>query len=388
MKKVRYVFIILFIVLSIFLLNNIRSSNKEENMKGNIVIWANEDTYDYLCEYANLFMKSYDKTKVEVSLVYSSNYKDKILSSINDNSTPDIIQLSTNDSRMLIKENDLRKYISEEKGIVDSYSSNFSVGRIKEANDKEGLIGVPLTSRPLALYLREDMLAKYGYTYEDVNTWDDLKRIGEDILNKTSGEVRILNGVGQDYEDIVSLLVMQAMEESNDKGKIEELVKARLSEISNIMNTEVDGKFLARISSINSMRELTALDVPCEWTANNAPAKLNGSNKFYVAEGYNLLVLNESEENSALIKKFLEFLATNTEESIKYVKEGKFFSSYLSTYKNKAIEESIKNFSGKSPLVVMSNIYEKAPEINGYEVYLEVKNKILGQWFQYISIGL
>ena len=325
MKKVRYVFIILFIVLSIFLLNNIRSSNKEENMKGNIVIWANEDTYDYLCEYANLFMKSYDKTKVEVSLVYSSNYKDKILSSINDNSTPDIIQLSTNDSRMLIKENDLRKYISEEKGIVDSYSSNFSVGRIKEANDKEGLIGVPLTSRPLALYLREDMLAQYGYTYEDVNTWDDLKRIGEDILNKTSGEVRILNGVGQDYEDIVSLLVMQAMEESNDKGKIEELVKARLSEISNIMNTEVDGKFLARISSINSMRELTALDVPCEWTANNAPAKLNGSNKFYVAEGYNLLVLNESEENSALIKKFLEFLATNTEESIKYVKKVSFF---------------------------------------------------------------
>ena len=379
MKKVRYVFIILFIVLSIFLLNNIRSSNKEENMKGNIVIWANEDTYDYLCEYANLFMKSYDKTKVEVSLVYSSNYKDKILSSINDNSTPDIIQLSTNDSRMLIKENDLRKYISEEKGIVDSYSSNFSVGRIKEANDKEGLIGVPLTSRPLALYLREDMLAKYGYTYEDVNTWDDLKRIGEDILNKTSREVRILNGVGQDYEDIVSLLVMQAMEESNDKDKIEDMVKTRLSEISNIMNTEVDGKFLARISSINSMRELTALDVPCEWTANNAPAKLNGSNKFYVAEGYNLLVLNESEENSALIKKFLEFLATNTEESIKYVKEGKFFSSYLSTYKNKAIEESIKNFSGKSPLVVMSNIYEKAPEINGYEVYLEVKNKILGQ---------
>ncbi|MDU6809123.1 MAG: ABC transporter substrate-binding protein [Clostridium sp.] len=379
MKKVRYFFIMLFIVLSIFLLNNIRSSNKEENIKGNIVIWANEDTYDYLCEYANLFMKSYDKTKVEVSLIYSSNYKDKILSSINNNSTPDIIQLSTNDSRRLIKENDLRKYISEEKGIVDSYSSNFSVGRIKEANDKEGLVGVPLTSRPLALYLREDMLAQYGYTYEDINTWDDLKRIGEDILEKTSGEVRILNGVGQDYEDIVSLLVMQAMEESNDKGKIEELVKTRLSEISNIMNTKVDGKFLARISSINSMRELKALDVPCEWTANNAPAKLNGSNKFYVAEGYNLLVFDESEENSALIKRFLEFLATNTEESIKYVKEGKFFSSYLSTYKNKSIEESIKNFSGKSPLVVMSNIYEKAPEINDYEVYLEVKNKILGQ---------
>lgn len=379
MKKVRYVFIILCIVLSIFLLNNIRSSNKEENIKGNIVIWANEDTYEYLCEYANLFMKSYEKTNVEVSLIYSSNYKDKILSSINDNSAPHIIQLSTNDSRRLIKENNLRKYISEEKGIVESYSSNFSIGRIKEANDKEGLVGVPLTSRPLALYLREDMLAQYGYTYEDINTWDDLKRVGEDILNKTSGEIRILNGVGQDYEDIVSLLVMQAMEESNDKDKIEDMVKTRLSEISNIINTKVDGKFLARISSINSMRELTALDVPCQWTVNNAPAKLNGSNRFYVSEGYNLLVLNESEENSALIKKFLEFLATNTEECIKYVKEGKFFSSYLSTYKNKSIEESIKNFSGKSPLVVMSNIYEKAPEINDYEVYLELKNKILGQ---------
>ena len=72
-------------------------------------------------------------------------------------------------------------------------------------------------------YLREDMLAQYGYTYEDINTWDDLKRVGKDILEKTSGEVRILNGVGQDYEDIISLLVMQAMEGSNDKGKIEEL---------------------------------------------------------------------------------------------------------------------------------------------------------------------
>lgn len=377
MKKFRIIFIICLIVVGSYLAGKLIIDNQSEEVRGNISIWANEDSYDYLNEASKLFIESNEKCSIDVSLVYRKNYKDKILS--DSENLPNIIQLSTNTYKSIVDNGEFKNYISEERTIVENYSSNFSKGRLKEVDDKNKIIGVPLTSRPLALYLREDMLSEYGYTHEDINTWDDLKRVGEDILEKSSGKIKILNAVGQDYEDLVSLLVMQAMEESDDRVKIEEFVSTNLSALSNIMNTSKNGEFLARISSINSMKELSALDVFCEWTANNAPAKSNGANRFYVAEGDNLLVLNESEENSDLIKKFIGFLATNTEETVKYVKEGRFFSSYLSVYKNISIEDEVKNFKGKSPLVVMSNIYEKAPKIENYTMYLEMKNKMLSQ---------
>ena len=375
-KYISYILSIFLLVMGVLIISNVRV-NKADKVRGNIVVWANENTFDYLSEAANEFMKSYDNTNIEVSLLYSENYNKKILDVIGDSSTTNIIQLSTTDLRNMIESNIIKNNINEEREIVNNYYSNFSSGRIKEVNNKDEIIGVPLTSRPLVLYIRNDMLAEYGYTYEDINTWSDLKKVGEDILDKTSGKIKILNAVGQDYKDLVSLITMQAMEESNDKDKIKELVLERLDDLTSIMNTDIDGEFLARISSINSMKEIIAINKPCQWTANNVPAKLPGGNRFYVDEGYNLIAINETEENENLITKFISFLATNTEMAIKDIKEGKFFLSYLSTYKSKLIEEQVKNFIGKSPLVVMSNIYKKAPEINNYELYLEIKNEIL-----------
>ena len=42
-------------------------------------------------------------------------------------------------------------------------------------------------------------------------------------------------------------------------------------------------------------------------------------------------------------------------------------------YHNKGIEVPMKNFNGKSPLVTMSNITEKAPTIKDYRIYRNVK---------------
>ena len=72
----------------------------------------------------------------------------------------------------------------------------------------------------------------------------------------------------------------------------------------------------------------------------------------------------------------MTYVITNNKEAVDYVKEGEFFSSYLYTYKNKNIAEKVKNFSEKSPLVVLSNIEEKAPVIENYDKYLEVKTQL------------
>ena len=203
----------------------------------------------------------------------------------------------------------------------------------------------------------------------------------QDIYNKSNGKVRILNAVGQDYNDIISLLIMQAMELTSNENEIKTFVKQQVDELNklNILNTKEHGEFLARVSSINSVKELSALNVECNWVANNAPAYNVGSNRMYVAEGDNLVILNRNEENDSLLKKFIEFLVTNSSNYIEYVKKGEFFLSFKSSYKNNKIEDHIKNFKEKSPLIVMSNVSERAPGIKNYSLYRKVQKDLLGK---------
>lgn len=58
------------------------------------------------------------------------------------------------------------------------------------------------------------------------------------------------------------------------------------------------------------------------------------------------------------------------------LRKESFFSSYLYTYNTKDIEEPVKNFTGKSPLVVLSNIEEKTPIISNYDEYIKIKQEI------------
>ena len=74
-----------------------------------------------------------------------------------------------------------------------------------------------------------------------------------------------------------------------------------------------------------------------------------GQINFLHAEGDNLLVLNQNTDNEKLIEKFITYVITNNKETVKYVKEGKFFSSYLYTYSSKEIEDGVKNFVGQKP---------------------------------------
>jgi multiple sugar transport system substrate-binding protein len=230
----------------------------------------------------------------------------------------------------------------------------------------------------LALYIREDMLKTYGYTRESINTWEDFIRIGKDIYAKSNGEVKILNATGQDYEDLLDLLTMESL---NDEKKAEQ-IKLEVQNIvnslkdNNILNLEDGGKFLSRISSINGMKELAALDEECQWSIGNVPSIKAGANKFFASEGDNLLILNQDSDNEKLVEKFITYVVTNNDEAIKYVKAGKFFSSYLNTYSSKDIEEQVKNFVGQSPLVVLSNIEEKTPEISDYDKYIKVKQSL------------
>lgn len=247
--------------------------------------------------------------------------------------------------------------------------------RINEVKDEDKLLGIPMTSRPLVLYLREDMLKEYGYTYGQINTWDDLIEVGKDVHLKSGGKVSILNAVDKDYEDLISLITMQAMEEDlKEEEEIKNYVDNAILKLkeNGVLNTNKNGKFLARISSNNGMYELSNIKEECKWIACNVPSVYNGSNKFYISEGDNFVILKNYDKNYKLIKKFFDYISNNNKVRQEYILSGISFSSFISSYNNKAVESGINNFIGVSPVIVMNNIYTKAPAINDYDLYFKI----------------
>jgi multiple sugar transport system substrate-binding protein len=379
-NKIKYAIMFSVLLVIGIICINLFQPNKEQQVKGNIEILANENSYDYLVECANNFMKLNDKTVISVKKL--ENYNQIVSSKSEENNkvkTPNIAQIDRFNFEKL-KLNDY-EYYNNDNNLLNNYAKNFSKYRVAQVKYDDNSIGIPITSRPLAFYVREDMLKEYGYSRDSMNTWEDVIRIGKDIYTKSNGKVSIINATGQDYEDLIDLLTMENLNSDKSVDQIKSEVQAMIKRLedNNILNLQDGGEFLARISSVNAMREIMALQESCEWSAGDVPSIKAGTNKFFATEGDNLLVLNPNNDNQKLIEKFITYVITNNDEAVKYVKEGKFFSSYLNTYNSKEIEEPLKNFAGKSPLVVLSNIEEKTPEINDYDKYIKVKQNLREQ---------
>lgn len=376
--KLNFKAILIFIVavfLSILTINHF-SQNKNTNLSGKITIWATENTYPYIEEAAKKFEESHKRVSINVSNVNSKNYYNNLINT-NKKDLPNIVEL--NSSKLSDLANKHTISVSDEGNLVNTYKMNFPDNRIQQVVVNDQILGVPFTSRPLVLYLREDVLKQYGHTNSQINTWNDLINVSKDIYKKSKGKYKGLSGYNEDIKDLESLLIMQNMEYNVSNTDVENNVKNTIKKLKddNILGKNDKDGFFGRISSINGMKELMAINEKCIWTANNVPAAKTADNRFFNAEGENFAVLNSDENNIVLINAFLEYITNDTELALKYVKEGKFFSSYLYTYKNKEIEKEVKNFEGKSPLVVMSNIYKKAPKIKEYNDYLSLREDIL-----------
>lgn len=367
-NKIRYgiIFFIAFLIVIISI--NLNEPNKNDKVRGNIQLWASENTYNYLIECANKFMESNEKVSINVNKIDDYN---TLKSSLENDKSNDVKMFESSEYELSKLGLDKLNFYNPDETILSVYSNNFSAYRLKQVKSNDKIIGVPLTSRPLGLYLREDLLEEYGYRSDDFNTWDDVIRIGNDIYNKSNESVNILNATNQDYYDLLDLLIMQNLDK--EKDKIKEVVNSQLEELdnNNILNKSNDKEYLCKISSINGIKNTVNSDE--KWKIVTPPSNGAGRNKFFSAKGTELYVLKTKNDNSKLIDKFIIFILGNNKETINYISSGDFFSSYLYTYKDKDIENSIANFNGQNPLVVLSNIEEKAYIINDYKKYLEIK---------------
>ncbi|MCR4943913.1 MAG: hypothetical protein K5986_05570, partial [Clostridium sp.] len=150
-KKNRNVAISLLILLvvatSLFIVNFFERKDNDA-VKGNLVIWTKSDTYEYMKKVAEDFMEQNSKANIKVIQVQDG----EINSAIAQNNVPDIVQLSSLEIRNIEKEYDNISFKANEE-VINSFSKNYTKARISEITSEGNLLGIPITSRPLVLYV-------------------------------------------------------------------------------------------------------------------------------------------------------------------------------------------------------------------------------------------
>ncbi|MGL4911987.1 MAG: ABC transporter substrate-binding protein [Romboutsia sp.] len=366
--------IILVIAIGIVLTNIIGNHEKKE-LTGTLKIMVNSSNYKYINSAAEQFKEKHHKVKILVEEVKDEGYFNYVVDEYNKGDRPNIVAMNNTNIRSLINQKGI---IPVEVGtIVNAYNGNFGVARLNESKINGKYYSLPFSSNPIGLLLRTDLLKKYGYTSVDINTWNDVINVGKGIYTKSKGQVKLLNGTGDDYNKLVSLLIMENLNLGYDKEdtikNTEEMIKKLKKE--NVLQVNPKGEYAGAISSINGVKSIEGIKKPCEWIVTNPPSLLQGANKFYEEGGEDLVILNE--KNVELSKAFISFLSNNTNLSLEYAVSANLFSSYLYTYKNNEIENKMNNFVGQSPLVILSNIAMKAPSVQNYDEYLEINEQIL-----------
>lgn len=374
-EKIKILIIVVIVALISLVIVSLVETGQKTDLSGELNIWTTNSNYNYIKTISEQFKAKNKHVQINIENIDKKDYFNGIVNSYKGGNEPDIALLNGEQLNNLIQKEKITPV--SVGNIISTYNMNFSNARVQSVYINGNYYGVPFTSTPLVLYVRNDLLNKYGYNNTDINTWSDVIRIGKDVYKKSDGKVKLLNAFGEDYTDLVDLILMENMNSGKDEKNILKNTEDMINNLKkeNIIATEPDSEYIAKIGSIIQMKAIEQTKEKCNWTANNPPAIVVGGNKFYEAGGENLVSLNKEKES--LSTAFISFLTNDTKTSLEYTLAGNLFSSYLYTYKNIAIENEINNFSGKSPLVVMSNITEKAFEIQDYSEYLKLKNDII-----------
>lgn len=365
-NKKKAIILLLSFFIVIFLSVFFSSSNKS-SLKGDIVVWTNEYYYDYFLNIASDFEESNKKVDIKVVLVNEDEYINKIINS-SDTELPNIAHLNFAEINLV---KDKINLINENMSTIETYKNNFNINRLKEIETDGGYYGIPFTSSPISMYLREDVLNSFGYKTEDINTWNQLIEIGKDINIKSNGEYNLFSY--KDKLNIELLLVAQLIEGNKEISKEE--ILSKISGIYNEENTTSDN-YICSISGLDFYKVLSEGEIEGVWECKNPPSINIGENRLFDLGGENLVALNEGK-NSEAIKVFMAFASTNKELLSKEIIKKDFLPSSLYALNVKLADGS--NIKGSSPLLVLMNTIERAPAITNFNEFKDIILQFINQ---------
>lgn len=349
----------------------------EDKPYGQFTIWADGEYYSYLNDEAKQFMQHNKLIEIEVKLVDSENYIVKYLKNTGSKNSdmPSAVVLKGSNMLKVYKDNkdSLRNVNSE----ISDLSSSYTESRVHEVKINKTMYGIPLSSSPMAMIIDEEKLIQYGYTKENLKTWEDICAVGNDVYTKSKGKDVLFKMNKQQCIDLFEILVMQL--KNNDEYFYLSDYNATISHAKLIINdsktnhalqiTEKNSNSLVSIGTYKDIIKLSAKNNDKKYIITNVPAANIGGNTFVSGEGSNLIVTEQSQNISGLVE-FIRYLSAD-KTVIEGLKEYNIFPALSNVYNIKLFDKKYSAFNDDKVLSRMSSIalkedvvYDKSEIIN------------------------
>lgn len=388
MKKIIKTLALIFciaIITSVVACNNKKQEEKEDNVKGKIVVLTDKKNEQQLKLAADNFKKVHPR--VEIDLRVESILYEKLEDSLNVKENPvDIVTVDDQYVQYLV--NKLPGSFLDVTDDVNSYKDKLIKSKIDNLTFSNKIYGLPWNTSPKIILYRSDIFLKEGINPDDIKTWNDYIDAGKKV-NKDTGKRFMANA--NDINNNIYLLLANQLGTSylNKDGKVSfnskewtlilQVVKSLYSEgIVYELNSKDDVidaakkdeivSFIADPSYIISLMQSSA-EYKGKWGVMKFPAFESGGNRDISLGGSNLMI-NKVSTNTSLAKEFIKFAITDERTQIDNMNKYGSFPVIVDTYNLVEFNKYIDYFNSKV-WCLFSNV-ERGAQAVKYTSYFTV----------------
>ncbi|ENK1244037.1 carbohydrate ABC transporter substrate-binding protein [Clostridium botulinum] len=393
-KKLIYIGIILILIIATILVILSRQNDTKNFTKHKLVVWGDVKLNQAMNEGVKAFKEKYPNVEVEFYNKNKENMIDEFSKIKDKNSYPNIICLEDKDTKEfgeryykdIILLNDLMKntikdFVPCKRDIVKLY---------------DNFIAAPYTVEPVALYYRKDLLEKYDINSEDIKTWDDFIKVGEEIYKKSNGKVKMISFNKKDNSMLEVLLNEKGIyyfdKDSNlqidQPNYIDAFNILKRIELANI-DFNNKGDFKSFVNNTNAVcipynSELANYLVKerkkesGKWEIMKLPSFEIGGKNSAIAGGTSIVAIKSCKESKDKLSMELVRNITLNKQSLNkgFLNYGQF-PSYKPTYEYTKFFQNVNYFNDEKIWRIFVDIASKAPNINYTQNYNYVKKVMI-----------
>lgn len=376
--RILSLFICIGVLTSVVACNNKKQVEKEDNIKGKIVVLTDKKYESQLKLAADNFKKVHPKAEVELK-TESISY-DKLKDSLNTKDTAVDVVNSDNEyiQYLLNQASDSFMDLTED---VSAYKDKLTKSKIDNLTLNNKIYGFPWNASPKVILYRSDILSKEGINPDDIKSWSDYIYVAKKVSQDT-GKRFMANA--NDVDNNIYLLLANELGTSylNKDGKVNFNSKewALTLQVAKSLYTEgiiyelgskeavIDAaKKDEIVSLIGDPSYVSALiegspEYKGKWSAMKLPAFESGGNRD-VSLGGSSFLINKSSSNTSLAKEFIKFCIIDDKTQIDNMNKYGLFPINIDTYNLAEFNKSNDYFNNRI-WFLLGNVERGAQAIN------------------------
>ncbi|MBP52588.1 MAG: hypothetical protein CMI27_05530 [Opitutae bacterium] len=259
--------------------------------------------------------------------------------------------------------------------------------RLEVFSYKNKLLGLPQSLSTMVLYYRKDLFEEYGIEPSELETWDDLHKVGKELMNSYGQRMLALDGTL--FEVFLKQKGTDFFDEAGNFLPDEETALDILSEFSEMSEAQIAvmpdrGSIFDPVFFSGDLETGEVLCVAgADWygldlfqqfapgmkgmwgmmplpTWKDSQGKLGPRTATFAGQG---LMICEASEKKEAAWKFIEFVMKNKEANAERFLQGNSFPAYMPAWKDKRMLKNLDYFEQSMGKLLVELAVEIPPAV-------------------------